>query len=191
MTSPPPSARPDAAGTQPREAMRSELASDIVDAALLRGDFVLSSGVRSDYYLDKYLFETKPDLLRRIAPLLAELLPPGIHRIAGPELGAVALATAVSLETGLPFAIVRKDTKDYGTARDVEGEMNAGDHVAVVEDVVTSGAQAIRAAEKLRDAGVVVEAIVAVIDREQGGPERIEAAGFRFDAVFRRRDLGV
>ena len=170
---------------------RAALGRDIVAAAYLEGDFVLSSGARSNYYLDKYLFETKPGILRRVASALVDLVPPTSERIAGPELGAVPLAAALSLETDLPFAIVRKDEKGYGTGRGVEGELHPGEHVVVIEDVVTSGAQAIRAAERLRDLGVVVDGIVAVIDREQGGAEQVVAAGFPFDALFRRSELGI
>jgi orotate phosphoribosyltransferase len=84
---------------------------ELLDAALLRGDFLLSSGARSDYYLDKYRFETRPALLRSLGERLADLVPAGVDRLAGTELGAVALAAAVSLQTNLPFIIVRKVEK--------------------------------------------------------------------------------
>jgi len=123
-----------------RERRLEELARDVVGAAYLRGDFVLSSGARSNYYFDKYLFETKPGILRRIASFLADLVPPQTDRIAGTELGAVALATALSLETGLPFVIARKGTKAYSTARLVEGELypdeRVGQEVAALEQRV-------------------------------------------------------
>jgi len=174
-----------------RETQLAALGRDILEAALLRGDFVLSSGARSDYYLDKYLFETRPGILRRLAPLLAELVPAGTDRLAGTELGAVALAAALSLETDLPFVIVRKATKGYGTANLIEGQLRRGDTVVLVEDVVTSGAQAIRAAEAVVAAGGTVARIVAVIDREQGGPAAIEAAGFTVTSLFDRTSLGL
>lgn len=170
---------------------RAALAADIVEAAYLEGDFVLSSGARSAFYFDKYLFETRPGILRRVATQMAPLLPDGIDRIAGPELGAVALATALSLETDLPFVIVRKGVKGYGTDRVVEGHLEKGERVAVVEDIVSTGREAIRAAERLRDVGVTVEAIVAVIDRQQGGSDNVEAAGFRLVSLFQRDELGV
>ena len=176
---------------QSRDGNLRELARDIVSAAYLRGDFVLSSGARSHYYFDKYLFETRPSILRRIAAALAEMVPPQTDRIAGPELGGVALAAALSLEIGIPFVIVKKEVKAYGTARLVEGELYPDERVLVVEDVVTTGAQAIHAARQVARAGAHVVAVVAVIDREQGGPENIAAAGFHFDALFRRRDLGL
>lgn len=174
-----------------RERRLAELARDVVGAAYLRGDFVLSSGARSNYYFDKYLFETKPGILRRLASFLAEIVPPQTDRIAGTELGAVALATAVSLETGLPFVIARKGTKAYSTAKLVEGEIYPGDRIAVVEDVISTGAQAIRAADRIVEVGAQVIGILGVIDREQGGPEAISAAGYTLTTLFRRSQLGL
>ncbi|HEX5451093.1 MAG TPA: orotate phosphoribosyltransferase [Candidatus Limnocylindrales bacterium] len=179
------------AARRDRQRRLTELARDVVGAAYLRGDFVLSSGARSRYYFDKYLFETKPGILRRLASFLAELVPPGTDRIAGTELGAVALATALSLETGLPFVIARKGSKDYSTAKLVEGELYPGERVVVVEDVISTGAQAIRAAERIRDVGAQVIGILAVIDREQGGPEQISAAGFTLTTLYTRTGLGL
>ena len=176
---------------QPRAQRLRELASDIAGAAYLRGDFVLSSGTRSDYYFDKYLFETKPSILRRVASLLTELIPADVDRLAGPELGSVALATALSLESGLPFVIVRKGGREYDSSRLVEGELYKRERVLVVEDVVSTGAQAIDAADRLQVAGAKVTGIIAVIDREQGGPENIAAAGHHFDALFRRSELDL
>jgi orotate phosphoribosyltransferase len=175
----------------PREQRLAELGRDLLSAAYLQGDFVLSSGVRSRYYFDKYLFETKPGILRRLAHFLAELVPPQTDRLAGPELGAVALATAVSLETGLPFVIVRKSAKGYATSRVVEGELYPGEKVTVIEDVLSTGTQAIRAAQQVAQSGAQVLAILGVIDREQGGPENIAAAGFQGKALFRRSELGL
>lgn len=174
-----------------RERRLQELARDLVGAAYLRGEFVLSSGTTSNYYFDKYLFETKPGILRRIASFLAELVPPQTDRIAGTELGAVALATALSLETGLPFVIARKGTKAYSTARLVEGELYPGERVVVIEDVISTGAQGIRAADSIVHVGAQVLGILAVIDREQGGPEAISAAGYTLTTLFSRSQLGL
>ena len=167
------------------------LGRDLVAAAYLEGDFVLSSGKRSTFYFDKYLFETKPSLLSRLAELLAESVPSEADRLAGPELGAVALAAAVSLRTGLPFVIVKKQSKDYATRKAIEGELNAGDRVVVVEDILTTGAAAVRAADAVRDAGGRVLKILAVVDREEGAGESIAAAGYSYEPLFRRSDLGV
>jgi orotate phosphoribosyltransferase len=170
---------------------REALAQAIVDAAYLEGDFILSSGARSSYYLDKYLFETRPEILRPLARELAELMPAGIDRIAGPELGAVALATALSLETGLPFVIARRAAKEYSTTKQIEGELRPGERVVVIEDIITTGAQAIRAARLIVEAGAIVDTILAVVDREEGGAEKIEEAGFGLRSLFGRRDLGL
>ena len=128
----------------------AELAGLLREHALLEGDFVLRSGRRSSYYLDKYRFETRPDLLRelgeRIAARVAESAPEA-RRLAGPELGAVALAASASLAGSLPFLIVRKEAKGYGTERRIEGEFDAGEEVCLVEDVVTSGGAAEQAVE--------------------------------------------
>lgn len=176
---------------QPESVRRAELARDIVSSAHMRGDFVLSSGARSRFYFDKYLFETKPTILRRIASLLAERVPADVDRIAGPELGAVALSAALSLETGLPFVIVRKGSKEYATSKLVEGELHGGERILIVEDVLTTATQAIRAARQVARAGGDIAGILGVIDREQGAAAAISAAGYHFDALFRLSDLDV
>jgi orotate phosphoribosyltransferase len=170
---------------------REKLAQDIVDIALLHGDFTLSSGGRSKYYFDKYLFETRPEVLRPVAELLAAQVPPGVEMLAGPELGGVALATAVSLETGLPFIIVRKRSKDYGTSRIIEGTLPEGAKVLVVEDVVSTGAESIRSARQVAESGGTVVGVLAVLDREQGGADNIREAGFEFESLFTRSDMNM
>lgn len=172
-------------------AAHQQLGRDLVAASYLRGGFVLSSGAHSSFYFDKYLFETKPAIMRRVAAALAERVPAGIDRLAGPELGAVALATAVSLETGIPFVIVRKESKEYATSKIVEGEINRGERVLVVEDVITSAGEALKAATKLEGIGAEVAGILAVLDREQTGAANIAAAGYRMDALFRLSELDV
>jgi orotate phosphoribosyltransferase len=174
-----------------QEEFLRELGRDLVGAAYLEGDFLLSSGQRSSYYFDKYLFETRPAILRRLARVLAGMVPAETDRLAGPELGAVALATAVSLETGLPFVIVKKETKDYATGHLIEGELGAGDRVVLIEDILTTGHQAIGAARKLVEAGASVALIIGVVDRLEGAEANAAAAGFPLRAVFTRTDLGV
>ncbi len=179
-------------GTDPdRDQHRAALARDLIEVAYLRGDFVLSSGLRSDYYLDKYLFETRPDVLRRVAEQLAKLVPAETDRIAGPELGAVPVATALSLVTGIPFVIVRRSSKGYSTSKLVEGVINPAERITVVEDVISTGAQAIAAANRVAETGAKVTTILAVIDREQGGRDAISAAGYSLTALFTRRELGI
>jgi orotate phosphoribosyltransferase len=163
-----------------------------VAASVLRGDFLLRSGARSSYYIDKYLFTTEPALLRRLARELSARLPEGVQRLAGPVLGAVPLVTALSLQTGLPSVIVRVDkAKEYGTSRRFEGRLAAGDRVVLVEDVVTTGGAALAAVEVLREAGAEVLGAVVVVDREQGGREAFAAAGVPLQALFTRSQLGL
>jgi orotate phosphoribosyltransferase len=170
---------------------RASLASRIVDAAYLEGDFVLRSGRRSRYYLDKYRFTTEPSLLRDIGQALAARLPADTRRVAGPELGAVPLATAVSLETGLPSVLVRGESKSYGTERRFEGILHPGDNVVLIEDVVTTGGQAIESAIALRDSGANVPLVLVVVDREEGAAEAMAEAGFHFEALFTSTSLGL
>jgi orotate phosphoribosyltransferase len=166
-----------------------DLASRIREAALLEGDFVLSSGEHSSFYVDKYLFSTEPDLLRAVAIALSEKLPAGVERLAGVELGAVPLVVATALISGLPYVIVRKSAKEYGTSRGIEGNLERGERVALIEDVVTTGTQAVRAARSLVKAGAEVVTIVAVLDRRGtpgGGLEE-----FSFESLLRMEDLRV
>jgi orotate phosphoribosyltransferase len=169
----------------------AELARDVVAAAWLEGDFVLSSGRRSSYYLDKYLFETQPRILRRVGRHLAQLVPEGTQRLAAPELGAVLLGAAVSMELDLPLVLVRKEAKGYGTARAIEGVLEPGDRVTVIEDVLTSGGEAIRAIEKVRAAGATVVGLVAVLDREEGAAAALHEAAVPYTPLFRKSDLPV
>ena len=171
--------------------MNEQLGRDLVEAAVLRGSFVLRSGATSSYYIDKYLFTTQPALLRRLAEALVALLPPHAQRLAGPVLGAVPLVTALSLQTNLPTLLVRTDKKDYGTSKQVEGSFSPGDRVALVEDVVTTGGAAVESIAALRAAGVEVIAAICVIDREQGGAEAFAQQGVPFQALFTRAQLGL
>lgn len=170
----------------------AELARALKSVALLEGDFTLRSGRKSRYYLDKYLFETQPELLRELGRRFARFVTADVDRIAGAELGAIALACATSLETGKPFVIVRNAKKaGYGTGKLIEGKLERGERVLLVEDVATSGGQAVEACRTLQDAGANVVGIVVTIDRQEGAREAITAAGYRFDALFTTADLGV
>ena len=170
---------------------REQLLHRIAEVSLLRGDFTLRSGRKSSYYLDKYLFETQPDVLAALGKLFAEKVTSNIHRIAGPELGAVALAAAASMECGKPFFIVRNQKKGYGGDKLIEGILKPGEHVLIVEDILTTGGQVLEAAKVIQAAGAHVAGICGVIDRQEGARENIESAGFRFDAIFTASDLGI
>lgn len=168
-----------------------QLAGRIKQAAYLEGEFTLRSGKKSNYYLDKYLFETDPAILREVARRLAEHVSDDVDLIAGAELGGVPLATAVAIQTNTPFVIIRNSKKDYGTAKPYEGPNPAGCTVLLVEDIVTTAGQIIEAARTLTELGADVRRIVAVIDRQEGGRENVEAAGFTFDTLFTKSDLGI
>jgi orotate phosphoribosyltransferase len=160
--------------------------------AYLEGDFVLRSGKRSSYYLDKYRFETRPELLEalgeRLAAAIAEL-EPDATRIAAPELGAVPLAAAASLASRLPFVIVRSEAKGYGTGNRLEGAFEAGERVVLVEDVVTSGGAAADAVRAVRQAALECQTAICVIDREEGGVDSLAHLGVRLHPLFRAVDV--
>jgi len=159
---------------------------------VLRGSFRLRSGAQSSYYIDKYLFTTRPDLLRRIAAELAVRLPGAVQRVAGPVLGAIPLVTALSLATELPMLIVRvEQAKEYGTSKQIEGVFLAGEKVVVIEDVVTTGGAALGTVETLRQAGLEVLAALGVVDREQGGAAAFAGAGVPYQALFTKTELGL
>lgn len=170
----------------------AELKLALREHAYLEGDFLLRSGKRSKYYLDKYRFETRPDILaalgERIADTAAEHEPEAV-RLAGPELGAVALAAAGSLASGLPFLIVRKAAKDYGTSNRIEGVYEEGERVCLVEDVVTSGGALLEAVEALRAADLRVGTAICVVDREEGGADALARHGVRLRPIFRAADV--
>jgi orotate phosphoribosyltransferase len=168
------------------------LAEALVAHAYLEGDFLLRSGKRSRYYLDKYRFETRPDLLKPLGERIAAEVrehAPDATRLAGPELGAVALAAAASLESGLPFLIVRKAAKEYGTSNQIEGPYEEGEAVCLVEDVVTSGGALLESIGALRAAGLVVHTAVCVVDREEGGADALARHAVRLRPLFRARQL--
>jgi orotate phosphoribosyltransferase len=170
----------------------AELRDAIREHAYLEGDFVLRSGRRSRYYLDKYRFETLPEVLEALGARLADLVAehePETNRLAGPELGAVALAAATSLASNLPFLIVRKDAKGYGTENRLEGAFERGERVCLVEDVVTSGGAAVSAVDALREVGLECRTAVCVVDREEGGVDALARHGVRLRPLFRVGEL--
>lgn len=168
---------------------KEALGRDLVRASYLKGDFVLRSGRRSNRYFDKFLFETDPELLKRIGAELATLVPKATQRLAAPELGAVLLGGAVSMETGLPLLLVRKEPKGYGTGKQLEGRFTAGERVTVIEDVVTTGGDSLRSIQVLRDAGLEVIHLVVVLDRGEGGEDNIRDAHIPYSPLFRIADL--
>ncbi len=172
---------------------KAELAKKVRAAAFLEGDFTLRSGRKSKYYIDKYLFGTKPEILKPLAKELAKLLPPAdtYDRLAGPELGAITITTILACEVNKPFVLVRKAPKGYGTDKVFEGELKKGEKVILIEDILTTAGAAIEAATRLRDFGVEILEIIGVVDREEGAAENAQKAGFKLQALFRKSDLGI
>jgi orotate phosphoribosyltransferase len=169
-----------------------ELGHQLLEVALLEGDFTLRSGKRSRWYLDKYRFETEPVVLRALGESLAEAVrecEPDAVRLAGPALGAVALAASASMASGVPFIIVRGETKEYGTAKRIEGPFEAGELVCLLEDVVTSGGALAEAVSAVREEGLVVRHAVCVVDREEGGSDVLARLGVRLRPLFHASEL--
>jgi orotate phosphoribosyltransferase len=167
---------------------KTELARKVYQAAYITGDFLLRSGKRSNEYFDKYRFESRPELLREIAQQLAPFLPRGIDYLAGLEMGGIPIATALSLETGIPCVFVRKEAKAYGTCQFAEGAPIAGKRLCVVEDVITSGGQVLISTEDLRKAGAQVDTALCVINRS-GSDNPLASAQLTLHSLFTMEEL--
>lgn len=156
--------------------------------ALKFGDFTLTSGARSPYYVDVKLASTKPDALRQLAQALAPYAQ-GHDLLAGMELGAVPLVAAVSLESGVPYLILRKRPREHGTANRIEGTFMAGQRVLLVEDVATTGKTMLESIALLREAGLEVDRAACVVDREQGASLALQAQGVQLRSLVKAADL--
>jgi orotate phosphoribosyltransferase len=165
------------------------LAADIDAVSRLNGRFVLRSGAIATEYFDKYRFETRPDLLRRVAESMVPLLPGDTEALGGLELGGVPIATIVSSMTGLPVLFIRKQAKPYGTAKLAEGGEFTGRQITLIEDVITTGGAVIAAALALRELGGLVHTVVCAIDRSEPGANRLSEVGLTSRSVLTRRDL--
>ncbi|HUO12075.1 MAG TPA: phosphoribosyltransferase family protein [Caulobacteraceae bacterium] len=166
------------------------LAADLNAAARLTGRFVLRSGQIASEYFDKYRFESDPALLKRLARRMLELVPAGAEALAGLELGGVPIATAMSLESGLPTVFVRKARKSYGTCLAVEGFDVAGRKVVIVEDVISTGGAVVEGAAHLAEAGASVVAVVCALWRGAGDPIIPSLPGAPVRAAFLQSELG-
>ena len=168
-----------------------DLARQVRDVSRLTGEFVLRSGRTATEYFDKYQFEADPELLDRLAERMAVLVPDGTEVLAGLEMGGIAVVTALARHARLPTAFVRKQAKQYGTARLAEGAEVAGRRVLVVEDVVTSGGQVVISTGELRKLGAHVDHALCVIDRQEGGAQALAADGITLRALLTREDLSA
>lgn len=165
---------------------------DLIDTlrntdAVQYGEFELSHAGTSEYYIDKYLYETDPECLSRIAQSFAARL--DTTKLAGVVLGAVPLVVATSIETKLPYVIVRKKQKGYGTDNRIEGTLAEGERVVVIEDVAMTGQSALNAVAALREAGAVVNRVLVIVDREEGAREHLAEHDIELDALLTADDL--
>ncbi|MDY6817552.1 MAG: orotate phosphoribosyltransferase [Halobacteriales archaeon] len=165
---------------------------ELIDAlraadAVKFGEFELSHGGTSNYYVDKYLFETDPRCLRLLAKAFADRV--GTTKLAGVALGAVPLVAVIAAETDNPYVIARKAAKDYGTGNRIEGRLEPGEEVVVIEDIATTGTSAVEAVEALRDAGAKVDRVIVVVDREEGARENLAEHGIELESLLTASDL--
>lgn len=167
-----------------------KLAEEVHRTCHLNGDFLLRSGQRSHEYFDKYRLESKPELLFQIATHMASMIPQNTQALAGLEMGGIPVATALSLITGLPVCFVRKEAKTYGTCQFAEGLDIESKKLCIIEDVITSGGQAILSANDLRKSGAVIESVLCIINRgEQNAIEKLEKNNLKLHSLFKKSDF--
>lgn len=156
---------------------------------MLTGEFRLRSGQIASHYFDKYRFESDPALLQRVADAMIDILPEGIDRLAGLELGGIPICTAMSLKSGIPALFVRKEAKDYGTCLAVEGGSPQGQRVVLIEDVITTGGAVADAATLVEDAGAEIVAVVCAIWRGDGKPRIAKRPDLEVRAALLGEDI--
>ena len=166
-----------------------DLARDIDTCCRLTGEFTLRSGQVASEYFDKYLFESDPALLARVAAQMVNLVPEGTELLGGLELGGVPIATVLSVRTGLPALFVRKKAKEYGTCKLAEGADVSGRRVTLIEDVVTTGGAVRDATRALREAGATVAVVVCAIDRSPEGQNPLDDVALEVRPVLTKAEL--
>jgi orotate phosphoribosyltransferase len=172
-----------------KEGYNGMLKESLVECGAFKlGEFTLTSGKKSDFYVDIKQASTKPEILKEIAEGMAELVKDEVV-IAGMELGAVPLAVALSLETSMPYLIIRKKERTHGTGKLIEGNMKSGDRVLLVEDVTTTGSSVVKAAEIIREQGGIVDRVLVVVDREEGASELLKASGLSLKPLVRVSEM--
>jgi orotate phosphoribosyltransferase len=188
---------PDSSNTIDLTQERQFLLDLLCQLAYKEGDFVLSSGQRSSYYINGKQVTLHPQGALAIGRLLLSLLPLDTDAVAGLTLGADPIVSAVSIVSALenrpiPALIIRKEAKGHGTMAYIEGpSLPTGARVVVLEDVVTTGQSALKAVDRLKDAGYRVEEVMALVDRQQGGAELYESTGLKFQTLFTIQELQV
>lgn len=176
---------------------RNRLIELVRQYALSFGDFTLASGAKASFYLDCRKLTLSGEGANQIAAGVLELLQSDMpDAVGGMAIGADPITAAVITRAwqeshSLRGFIVRKESKDHGTGRQVEGPVQAGDRVVILEDVITTGGSSLKAIQHARDFGLKVERLITIIDRQSGGRERFEAEGVRFDSLLTLTDLGI
>lgn len=165
------------------------LARKIFEVSHITGEFKLRSGLTSHEYFDKYRFESQPKLLKEIAKHLKSMIPKGIDAFAALEMGGIPIATALSLETGIPVAFIRKKAKDYGTCQFAEGIDIKGKNLLIIEDVISTGGQVALSTQDLRNSGATVEHVMCVIFRNEKNAEKLDEMGLKYQYLFSKEDL--
>jgi orotate phosphoribosyltransferase len=168
---------------------KKELAQKVYEVSHLTGHFILRSGKTSNEYFDKYRFEAQPAILREIAKQLKPLVPPGTEILAGLEMGGIPIATALSLETGIPCCFVRKEAKKYGTQKFAEGTDISGKKLCIIEDVVSTGGQVLISTEDLRKSGAIIDTVLCVIHRNLTPDNSLSEKGLKLRPLFTADDL--
>ncbi|MCG6135047.1 MAG: orotate phosphoribosyltransferase [Nostoc sp. LLA-1] len=183
------------AATTDLETLRHKLLNLFCQLAYQEGDFVLSSGQSSSYYINGKQVTLHPQGALAIGRIILSLLPRDTQAVAGLTLGADPIVSAVSVVSAyenrpIPALIIRKEAKGHGTKAYIEGpNLPTGAKVIVLEDVVTTGQSAMKAVERLRDAGYTVDTVISLVDRLQGGSEFYQSVGLNFQAVFTIKDI--
>ena len=160
----------------------------INSGAIKFGEFILTSGKKSKYYVNIKNATTKPKILKAIAVELKQHIGE-CDKIGGVALGAVPLVVAVALEIDKPYIIIRKDRKEHGTKSPIEGDIDSGETIVLIEDVVTTGGSVINAINLLREKGANISRVVTVVDREEGGLENLTEIGVELIALVKASDL--
>jgi orotate phosphoribosyltransferase len=171
--------------------LKGELIEVIRRDALTLGEFTLTSGRKSSYYLDVKKVTAHPGHLHLIASLASMVFAGRADLVAGPELGAIPVVVAVALRSHLPYAMIRKGDRSHGTGRRIEGDVEEGCRVLLVDDVTTSGGSLVASAEAIREAGAEVAVVTSVVDRMEGARERMASEGLPFEPLLTVEDLGI
>ncbi len=170
---------------------KKELIKLLKDKEVVKfGKFILSSGKESDYYVNMKMAITDPKILKSIANIVSSHInKKEIDKVAGPALGAIPIVTAVSLESEIPMLMIRKAKKGYGTSELIEGNLNEGDSVIIVEDVTTTGNSLIRAIKAIEENGGIVKKAIVIVDRDEGAINNLKNEGILLEPLITIEDF--